>query len=269
MTEPMKIYLEELDSIPVLTKEDEIKFTEMVRKGDESGKDKLQERCLKLVVTIASEFAEVNIPAMDLIQEGNIGLMMAVATFDYNSDEEFSVYASIKIKEAMEEYIKEQGEDIKIPTQLAEKMQKVVDAKEAIEKDGNHTASAKEISAHVKDISEEDTERILELLSNPEELKAIASSDDDIFEEDKKEEDDKEVGDIVDEAVDSLVRQEEVKELMSCLTDNEKSVISLKFGLGIEKALTYEEIAKELRFSEEEVRKLEEQALTKLRSSAV
>ena len=234
-----------------------------------SGKDKLQERCLKLVVTIASEFAEVNVPAMDLIQEGNLGLMMAAATFDYSSDEEFSVYASIKIKEAMEDYIKEQGEDIKIPTQLAEKMQKVVEAKEKLEKDENHTASAEEIAKQVKDLKEEDVNKILELLRNPEELKAIAESKDSFFEEEKKEEDDKNVEDIVDEAVDSLVRQEEVKELMSCLTDNEKSVISLKFGIGTDKALTYEEISKELRLSEEEVRKLEEQAMVKLRSSAV
>ena len=270
MTEPMKIYLEEIDLIPVLTKEDEKKFTDMVRNGDMTGKDKLEERCLKLVVTIAYEFSEVNIPIMDLIQEGNIGLMMATASFDYNSDEEFSVYASIKIKEAMEEYIKEQGEDIKIPAQLAEKMQKVIDAKEALEKDGKHIASADEIAAHLKDISFEDTKKILELISNPEELKAIAASGESFFEDDEKEEEneDKKEQDIVDEAVESLVRQEEVAELMSCLTDEEKRVIALKFGLGKEKAYTYDEIAGELKVTEDEVRKLEEGAMDKLRNSA-
>ena len=269
MTEPMKIYLEEIDLIPVLTKEDENKFTEMVRNGDMSGKDKLQERCLKLVVTIAYEFSEVNIPIMDLIQEGNIGLMMATASFDYNSGEEFSVYASIKIKEAMQEYIKEQGEDIKIPAKLAEKMQKVIDAKEALEKDGTHIASAGEVAAHLKDVSEEDTKRILELISNPEELKALAASGEDFFDDEEKEEDqeDKKEQDIVDEAVESLVRQEEVRELMSCLNEEEKSVIALKFGLGKEKAYTYDEIACELKIAEDEVHRLEECAMKKLRSS--
>lgn len=271
MTGPMKIYLEEIDLIPILTAEDEKKFVEMVRNGNEEGKIKLQERSLRLVVTIASEYENVNIPVMDLIQEGNIGLMMAVDSYDYNGSEEFSTYISIKVKEAIEEYIKEQGEDIKIPAALAEKMQKVQQAKEELETSDKHIVTDAQVASKLKDITVEEVSRILELIKNPDELKAVAESGEDFFDEadtEEKEDEKKEI-DIVEEAVDSLVRKEEVAELMSVLTDEEKNVIALRFGLGSKKPADYSEIAEETGVSEEEVRALELEAMNKLKNNAL
>ena len=271
MTAPMKIYLEEIDLIPILTAEDEKKFVEMVRNGNEEGKIKLQERSLRLVVTIASEYENVNIPVMDLIQEGNIGLMMAVDSYDYNGSEEFSTYISMKVKEAIEEYIKEQGEDIKIPASLAEKMQKVQHAKEELETSDKHIVTDEQIASKLKDITAEEVGKILELIKNPDELKAVAESGEDFFEEADTEdkEDEKEEADIVEEAVDSLVRKEEVAELMSVLSDEEKNIIALRFGLGSKKPADYSEIAEETGISEEEVRALELQAMNKLKNNAL
>lgn len=270
MTGPMKIYLEELDLIPILTSEDEKKFIEMVKNGNEEGKIKLQERSLRLVVTIASEYSEVNIPVMDLIQEGNIGLMMAVDSFDYNADNDFSSYISVKIKEAIEAYIKDQGEDIKIPASLAEKMQKVQQAKEELETDKKHIVTDDEVASKLKDLSSEEVSRILEFIKNPDALKAVSDSGEDFFEDDEavNEEDEKEV-DIVNEAVDSLVRKEEVAELMSVLTDEEKNIIALRFGLGREKPADYSEIAEITGTSEDDVRAMEEKAMNKLRSGTL
>ena len=271
MTAPMKIYLEEIDLIPILTAEDEKKFVEMVRNGNEEGKIKLQERSLRLVVTIASEYENVNIPVMDLIQEGNIGLMMAVDSYDYNGSEEFSTYISMKVKEAIEEYIKEQGEDIKIPASLAEKMQKVQHAKEELETSDKHIVTDEQIASKLKDITAEEVGKILELIKNPDELKAVAESGEDFFEEADTEdkEDEKEEADIVEEAVDSLVRKEEVAELMSVLSDEEKNIIALRFGLGSKKPADYSEIAEETGISEEEVQALELQAMNKLKNNAL
>ena len=271
MTGPMKIYLEEIDLIPNLTAEDEKKFVEMVINGNEEGKIKLQERSLRLVVTIASEYENVNIPVMDLIPEGNIGLMMAVDSYDYNGSEEFSTYISIKVKEAIEEYIKEQGEDIKIPASLAEKMQKVQHAKEELETSDKHIVTDAQVASKLKDITVEEVSRILELIKNPDELKAVAESGEDFFDEadtEEKEDEKKEI-DIVEEAVDSLVRKEEVAELMSVLSDEEKNIIALRFGLGSKKPADYSEIAEETGISEEEVRALELQAMNKLKNNAL
>ena len=270
ITGPMKIYLEEIDLIPILTSEDEKKFVEMVRNGNEEGKLKLQERSLRLVVTIASEYEEVNIPVMDLIQEGNIGLMMAVESFDYNGTEEFSSYISIKIKESIEEYIKEQGEDIKIPASLAEKMQKVQNAKEELETTDKHIVTDTELASKLKDISEDEIKKILEYIKNPDVLKSLAESGEDFFGDSVDvNEDDKEEVDIVEEAVDSLVRKEEVAELMSVLSDEEKNIIALRFGLGRDKPADYSEISEIIGKSEDDIRVMEEEAMNKLRSGAV
>ena len=269
MTGPMKIYLEEIDLIPILTRDDEKKFIEMVRNGKEEGKLKLQERSLRLVVTIASEYEGLTIPVMDLIQEGNIGLMMAVDSFDYNGTDDFSSYISVKIKESIEEYIKDQGEDIKIPASLAEKMQKVQNTKEELEAGDKHIVTDAEIASKLSDVSSEEVSRILEFIKNPNELKALADSGEDFFEDTKEpEEDDKEEVDIVEEAVDSLVRKEEVANLMSVLTDEEKNIISLRFGLGREKPADYSEIAEITGTPEEQVKVIEENAMNKLRIGA-
>lgn len=272
MTAPMKIYLEEIDLIPILTKDDEVKFINMVKEGNEEGKIKLQERSLRLVVTIASEYSEVNIPVMDLIQEGNIGLMMACDSYDYNKGEDFSAYVTVKVKEAIEEYIKEQGEDIKIPASLAEKMQKVAQAKDELSTDKSHEVTDEEVASKLSDMSSEDVSKILELIKNPDELKALAQSGEDFFEEsdeEKAEDDDKEEVDIVNEAVDSLVRKEEVAELMSVLSDEERKVIALKFGLGGGKPMSYADMAEELGMDIEAVKEMETQAMDKLKNSAV
>lgn len=269
MTGPMKIYLEEIDLIPILTGEDEKKFINMVREGNEEGKIKLQERSLRLVVTIASEFSEVNIPVMDLIQEGNIGLMMAVDSFDYNGSEDFSSYVSVKIKNAIEEYIKDQGEDIKIPASLAEKMQKVQQAKEKLETKEKHIVTDEEVASDLKDVSPEEVRKIMEFIKNPDELKVLSESGEEFFEEEAGTEEDKKETDIVEEAVESLVRKEEVAELMSVLTEEEKSIIALRFGLGAEKPAEYSEIAEIKGITEKKVRLIEEQAMNKLRSGAV
>ena len=270
MTGPMKIYLEEIDLIPILTGEDEKKFIEMVRNGNEEGKIKLQERSLRLVVTIASEYEGVNIPVMDLIQEGNIGLMMAVDSFDYDGTDDFSSYISIKIKEAIEEYIKEQGEDIKIPASLAEKMQKVQNTREELETQEKHTVTDEEVASKINDITPEEVSRIMEFIKNPNELKALADSGEEFFEETEgQKEDDEEEVDIVEKAVDSLVKKEEVANLMSILTDEEKNIISLRFGLGREKPADYSEIEEITGIPEKDIKIIEEQAMNKLRSGAV
>ena len=162
-------------------------------------------------------------------------------------------------------------EDIKIPASLAEKMQKVQHAKEELETSDKHIVTDEQIASKLKDITAEEVGKILELIKNPDELKAVAESGEDFFEEADTEdkEDEKEEADIVEEAVDSLVRKEEVAELMSVLSDEEKNIIALRFGLESKKPADYSEIAEETGISEEEVRALELEAMNKLKNNAL
>ena len=267
--EPMKIYLQEIEQIPFLTGEEEQNLCRKVAAGDESAKMQLEEGCLRLVVTIAREFTESSMHLMDMIQEGNIGLMSAVEAFDYGSGESFSSFAALRIKEAISQAVMEEGSDIKIPAQLAEAMQKVQQKEEELKKNLDREITSEEIARNLTGRSVDEVEKLRALIKDPAALEMLARAEENPLEADK-EEPEKEMDEIeaAQEAVESLIRKEEVQELLAMLDPQQQQVLRLKFGIDADKPLSYEEIAEKMNITVEKAEKLEAEALQKLRNTA-
>ena len=267
--EPMKIYLQEMEQIPFLTGEEEERLCRQAAAGDESAKMRLEEGCLRLVVTIAKEFPEGSMHLMDMIQEGNIGLMNAVEEFDYGSGDSFSSFAAVRIKEAIKSAITAQGTDIKIPAQLAEAMQKVQQKEEELKKNLNREITSEEIARQLEGRSIDEVEKIRALIKDPLALEMLSQAEENPLEEEEKEpEKEMDETEAAEAAVESLIRKEEVQQLLSLLGEDEQRVLKLKFGLETGKPLSYEEIAETMNITAKEAEQLEAESLKKLRETA-
>ena len=228
VTEPLKIYLNEIGQIPLLDAEEEKELGRRSVDGDEEARRRLEEGNLRLVVSIAKHYTGRGIPLMDLIQEGNIGLMRAVEKYDFTKENRFSTYASWWIKEAIQRAIDQQSREIRVPVHVAEAMKKVQRISKELQQSLGREATPEEIAEKLGDKSTEDVKNILSYLQNPVSLETPVGEDGE-----------NNLGDMVEdkasptpeEAMNLLVQKEEVSELLNALNDREKQVIRLRYGL--------------------------------------
>lgn len=264
VSEPLQIYLNEIGQIPLLTEEEERTLGEKSARGDEEARRKLSEGNLRLVVSLAKHYTGRGIPLMDLIQEGNMGLMRAAEKYDYTKENRFSTYASWWIREAMQRAIDQQSREIRVPVHVAENMKRVQKTARELQQLLGRDATPKEIAEKLGDKTEGDVKDIINYLQSPVSLETPVGDDGE-----------NSLGDMVEdrseptpeEAVNILVQQEEVKELLGKLGDRERQVIRLRYGLEDEKPHTLEEIGEILGVTRERVRQIETRALEKLRKS--
>ncbi len=264
-SEPLQIYLNEIGQIPLLSEEEERSLGEKSARGDEEARRKLSESNLRLVVSLAKRYTGRGVPLMDLIQEGNMGLMRAAQKYDYTKENRFSTYASWWIKEAMQRAIDQQSREIRVPVHVAENMKRVQKTGRELQQSLGRDVTPKEIAEKLGDKTEEEVKNILNYLQSPVSLETPVGDDGE-----------NSLGDMVEdrteptpeEAMNALVQQEEVKELLETLSDRERQVIRLRYGLDEEKPHTLEEIGEILGVTRERVRQIEARALEKLRKSA-
>ena len=265
MTEPLKIYLNEIGQIPLLSEEEERELGRRSAQGDESARRKLEEGNLRLVVSLAKRYTGRGVQLMDLIQEGNMGLMRAAEKYDYTKENRFSTYASWWIKEAMQRAIDQQAREIRVPVHVAENMKRVQKISKELQQELGREPLPKEIAEKLGNKTEEEVKDILSYLQNPVSLETPVGEDEENslgdMVEDKREA-------TPEEAMDVLVRKEEVSELLASLTERERQVIGLRYGLEDGSTHTLEEIGGILNVTRERVRQIEARAMEKLRENA-
>lgn len=265
MSEPLKIYLQEIGRIPMLTEEEERELGKRISEGDEAARSRLEEGNLRLVVSLAKHYTGRGVPLMDLIQEGNMGLMHAAEKYDHTKENRFSTYAAWWIREAIQRAIDQQSREIRVPVHVAENMKKVQKTAKELQQELGRDATPKEIADRMGGRTEEDVKNILSYLQNPVSLETPVGEDG----EDS-------LGDMVEdkteatpeEAMDILVRREEVRELLESLNERERNVIALRYGLEGNETHTLEEIGDMMGVTRERVRQIEARAMDKLRKKA-
>lgn len=265
MTGPLQIYLNEIGQIPLLSEAEERELGEKSVAGDASARQKLAEGNLRLVVSLAKHYTGRGVPIMDLIQEGNMGLMHAAEKYDHTKENRFSTYAAWWIKEAMQRAIDQQSREIRVPVHVAENMKRVQKAARELQQSLGRDATPAEIAQKLGDKTEAEVKDIISYLQSPVSLESPVGEDG----EDS-------LGDLVEdrtettpeEAMNILARQEEVQELLGSLTEREQQVIRLRYGLGEERPQTLEEIGSMLGVTRERVRQIEARAMEKLRRQA-
>lgn len=265
VSQPLKIYLQEIGQIPLLTEEEEKELGKRLAGGDLSARERLEEGNLRLVVSLAKHYTGRGIPLLDLIQEGNMGLMHAAEKYDYTKENRFSTYASWWIKEAMQRAIDQQSREIRVPVHVAENMKKVQRAAKELQQELGRDASPEEIALRLGDRTAEEVQDILNYFQTPVSLETpIGEDGEDSLEdlvEDKTET-------TPEQAMNILVQREEVKELLEALNDREQEVIRLRYGLEDGKSHTLEEIGGILGVTRERARQIEARAMEKLRKNA-
>ena len=266
LDDPVRMYLKEIGKVPLLSPEEEIELAKRMELGDENARKRLAEANLRLVVSIAKRYVGRGMQFLDLIQEGNIGLMHAAEKYDYTKDNRFSTYASWWIKEAITRAIDQQSREIRVPVHVAENIKRVQKAAKELQQEFGREAEPGEIAKKLGDRTEEEVKNILSYIRNPVSLETPVGEDGEDslgdFVEDRSET-------TPEDAMDVLVRKEEVQELLETLNDREKEVISLRFGLGKDRTYTLEEIGESLGITRERVRQIESKAMEKLRKKAL
>ena len=265
ISEPLKIYLREIGQIPLLSEEEEKELGKRIAAGDVSARRRPEEGNLRPVVSLAKHYTGRGVQLMDLIQEGNMGLMRAAEKYDHTKENRFSTYAAWWIKEAMQRAIDQQSREIRVPVHVAENMKKVQKVSKELQQELGREPLPKEIAEKIPGKTEKDIKDILSYLQSPVSLETPVG-----------EEGENSLGDMVEdrteatpeEAMDSLVRKEEVSELLDSLSDRERQVIRLRYGLEDGKTHTLEEIGNTLNVTRERVRQIEARAMEKLRKNA-
>lgn len=264
MTEPLKIYLKEIGRIPLLTAEEELELGRQIAAGDTEARRKMEEANLRLVVAVAKHYAGKGMQFMDLIQEGNIGLMRAVEKFDYTKGSKFSTYAVWWIKEAILRALDSQSREIRVPVRVAQNMNKISKTERKMEQTLGREVAAEEIAKELH-MTTEEVERMQSYIKNPVSLETPVGDEEksnlEDFIEDTQEP-------TPEEAVAALVQKEEVQEMLSTLTEKEQKILRLRYGLEDGNVHTLEETGQILGVTRERIRQLESRALEKLRKSA-
>ena len=261
MDDPVKVYLKEIGTIPLLTGEEEQVLAMRIDEGDEAAKKKLAEANLRLVVSIAKRYVGRGMQFLDLIQEGNLGLIKAVDKFDYNKGFKFSTYATWWIRQAITRAIADQARTIRIPVHMVETINKVKKAKSQLLHLNGHEPTPEEIAEYLE-MPVDKVREILRVAQDPVSLETPIG-----------EEEDSHLGDFIpdddalapaDAASMSLLK-EQLAEVLKTLTPREEKVLSLRFGLEDGNPKTLEEVGKEFNVTRERIRQIEAKALRKLR----
>ena len=259
--DPVRMYLREIGKIPLLTYEEEAELAQRIVEGDEEAKQKLAESNLRLVVSIAKKYVGRGMLFLDLIQEGNMGLIKAVEKFDYNKGFKFSTYATWWIRQAITRAIADQARTIRIPVHMVETINKLIRTSRQLLQQNGREPTPEEIAKEME-ISVEKVMEIQKIAQDPVSLETPIG-----------EEDDSHLGDFIqdedspapqDSAAHTLLR-EQLEEVMDTLTPREAMVLKLRFGLEDGKARTLEEVGKQFDVTRERIRQIEAKALRKLR----
>ena len=261
LDDPVKAYLKEIGQVPLLSTEEEQTLARAARAGDADARRRLSEANLRLVVSVAKRYAGRGLPFLDLIQEGNLGLMKAAEKFEPDRGFKFSTYATWWIRQSITRAIADQGRTIRIPVHLVEHINRVrKTAGELLRKNGREP-TAEEIAAQLN-MEPARVRELLQLAQEPVSLETPVGEEEDAHLEDFIQ--DEEAGIPVDEAGRQLLRRELMSVLKS-LTPREERVITLRFGLDDGRPRTLEELGKEFNVTRERIRQIEAKALRKLR----
>ena len=261
LDDPVKAYLKEIGRVPLLSAEEEGVLARAAQAGDTDARRQLSEANLRLVVSVAKRYAGRGLPFLDLIQEGNLGLMKAAEKFEPDRGFKFSTYATWWIRQSITRAIADQGRTIRIPVHLVENINRVKKtAGELLRKNGREP-TAEEIAGRLE-MEPDRVRELLQLAQEPISLETPVGEEEDAHLEDFIQ--DEEAGIPVDEAGRQLLRQELMNVLKS-LTPREERVLTLRFGLEDGQARTLEELGKEFNVTRERIRQIEAKALRKLR----
>jgi len=259
--DPVRMYLREIGKIPLLSFEEELSLAEQVLNGSEDAKQKLAESNLRLVVSIAKKYVGRGMLFLDLIQEGNMGLIKAVEKFDYTKGYKFSTYATWWIRQAITRAIADQARTIRIPVHMVETINKLIRTSRHLLQQLGREPSPEELAKEL-DLTVEKVMEIQKIAQDPVSLETPIG-----------EEDDSHLGDFIqdedspapqDSAAYTLLK-EQLEEVMNTLTPREAKVLKLRFGLEDGRARTLEEVGKEFMVTRERIRQIEAKALRKLR----
>ncbi|WP_099469051.1 RNA polymerase sigma factor RpoD [Konateibacter massiliensis] len=259
--DPVRMYLKEIGKVPLLSGEEEIELAKRMEKGDEEAKKRLAEANLRLVVSIAKRYVGRGMLFLDLIQEGNLGLIKAVEKFDYTKGYKFSTYATWWIRQAITRAIADQARTIRIPVHMVETINKLIRVSRQLLQDMGREPLPEEIAKEM-DIPVERVREILKISQEPVSLETPIG-----------EEEDSHLGDFIQddnipvpsEAAAFTLLKEQLMEVLDTLTEREQKVLRLRFGLDDGRARTLEEVGKEFNVTRERIRQIEAKALRKLR----
>jgi len=259
--DPVRMYLREIGRIPLLTYDEELALAKRILEGDEEAKQKLAESNLRLVVSIAKKYVGRGMLFLDLIQEGNMGLIKAVEKFDYTKGYKFSTYATWWIRQAITRAIADQARTIRIPVHMVETINKLIRTSRHLLQQLGREPTPEEIAAEMEIPVEKVTE-IQKIAQDPVSLETPIGEEDDSHLGDFIQDDDSPAPQ--DAAAYTLLR-EQLEEVMKTLTPREAKVLKLRFGLEDGKSRTLEEVGKEFNVTRERIRQIEAKALRKLR----
>ena len=259
--DPVKIYLKEIGNYPLLSMEEEVELAKKIAQGDQDASDRLTESNLRLVVSIAKKYVGRGLSFLDLIQEGNLGLIKAVDKFDYTKGYKFSTYATWWIRQAITRSIADQSRTIRIPVHMSEVINKAYRVSRSLLQELGREPTEEEIAAEMN-LPVEKVREIMKISADPISLDTPIG-----------EEDDSHLGEFIkddtimgpEEAATYTMLQDQIKKLLTTLSEREQRVLVLRFGLLDGRTRTLEEVGKEFNVTRERIRQIEAKALRKLR----
>ena len=262
ISDPVKMYLKEIGTVDLLTQEEEVELARKIQEGDEEAKKKLAAANLRLVVSIAKRYVGRGMLFLDLIQEGNMGLIKAVEKFDYTKGFKFSTYATWWIRQAITRAIADQARTIRIPVHMVETINKLTRVQRQLIQELGREPTAEEIADKMEGMTPEKVRDIQKISLEPVSLETPIG-----------EEDDSHLGDFLedegamspDDYASNELLKDELNEVLLELTDREEKVLRLRFGLDDGRTRTLEEVGKEFNVTRERIRQIEAKALRKLK----
>lgn len=260
LDDSVKMYLKEIGSIPLLTKEQELSLAKKVSEGDELAKQKLVESNLRLVVSVARKYLRKGMPMLDLIQEGTLGLIKAAEKFDYTKGYKFSTYATWWIRQGITRAIADQARTIRVPVHMVEKINKLSSVSASLAAELGRDPKPEEI-ADKMDMSVDKVVEVINVSQKPTSIESTVGK-----------EDDTELEEVLpdknalspEEIVTASLLKEQIEEILGTLTEKEKGVLELRFGLNGGERHTLEEVGKAFNVTRERARQIENKALRKL-----
>ena len=260
-TDPVRMYLREIGKIPLLKPEEEISLAQKIEKGDRKAKKKLTESNLRLVVSIAKKYVMRGLSLLDLIQEGNQGLIRAVEKYDWRKGYKFSTYATWWIRQAITRAIADQARTIRIPVHMVETINKLIRVQRQLMQQLGREPTPEEI-ADVMEISPDKVREILKISQKTTSLETPIGDDEDSY-----------LGDFIEdtkqaspyELTSQRLLRENIEEVLAALSDRESKVLEMRFGLRGAKPMTLEEVGREFGVTRERIRQIEAKALRKLK----